>query len=296
MKNIKKVLGRAFMLGFVLMGSIMLPFACRQDKITVDESLSVDTKLPSILREGEELLWNNFPLPAMTTISQGNVNGKSIATFTFPEGVKFVIKNQGGIISFSERGCYQCESDCSRGCDVVKLGDQVGCSSCPANDKSPCTGSHCRGGNGIGHGFIDLKAGIEFITKDNKDKTRFLSTPNWDILSQVPEVAKALEALNLKYYGTKNPTLTMTNGAKKGYKINLFGSPAVYYIPNAYFERLSTAQARLESSQVEEAGDDVSCECLRGSGCKKESVKTTIGITVGTKCVAGGCDNCRMTW
>jgi hypothetical protein len=298
MKSLKKI-NQFFVLGIALLGSILLPFACRQEKITVDESILVDTKLPSMIQKEEVLSWGGFPLPAFTSISQQKVDGKSVAIFTFPEGVKFVTENEDNTVSLSERGCYSCVSTCTKGCDVAKIGDSVGCSSCDASQPFTCTGSYCRGSNGIGHGFVDLKAGIEFITDENKDKIRFLATPNWDILSQVPEIAKALGELNLKYYGTKEPTMEMANGAKKGYKINLFGSRAIYYIPNAYFQNLSVAQARLESSRLEEVErddyDDITCECQRGSGCTKERIKSG-PFTVGAKCVSGGCNDCRMNW
>ena len=274
--------------------ALLSPLACQQESIQLADSQNL-TKLPEIIGKGEILLWQGVPLPENTVIVKKNVGSMNSAEFVFPKGIKAVIQKPDNSLSLESGDCYQCTSDCQNGCDVVKLGDAVGCSRCEGDAPPPCTGKSCLS---VGYvaGFIDINVGIIFIKKGDIDKISSLASPNWDILEKLPEVQSALETLNLKYYGTKSPSQEVEEAERKGYLINLFGSPAIYYIPNTYFKSLP--QTRVEEfDELEESGvADVTCKCESGTtGCTKEKIRS-MGVTVGYKCVSGSCTTCKMTW
>ncbi len=274
--------------------ALLSPVACQKESVQLQDARSL-IKLPEIIEKGSILLWQGVPLPENTTIVKTKVGNTNGAKFVFPKGIKAVIQKPDNSLSLEDYDCYSCTSDCQTGCDVVKLGDAVGCSKCDDSTPKTCTGKSCLSVGNI-TGFIDTNTEITFIKKGDKNKMATLASPSWEILAKLPAVQNALETLNLKYYGTKNPSQAVENKDRKGYLIDLFGSPAIYYIPTTYFKSLP--QSRVEEfDELEEAGVvDVTCKCESGTtGCVKEKIKS-MAVTIGYKCTSGVCTTCKMTW
>lgn len=277
----------------------LFPFACNKEQVKVGISSEDLTKLPSVVTSNYQLVWEGLMLPEQTKIIIEEEQGRRSAKFIFPENIKLVLRHQDNSISLQTYGCYTCTGSCDDGCDVVKLGDEVGCTACKDDDSKTCTGKSCLSALSAKAGFIDMNAGISLIKKSEVEKVNFInSSPDWEVLSKIPEVQEALAMLNMKYYGVASPSKDSEQMERKAYLINLFGSPAVYYIPTSYFKNhpQSKVEDEYEELEGEEANNNVKCNCESGSsGCTKEAIKN-LGITVGYKCKSGSCATCKMTW
>jgi len=274
---------------------LLLLIGCQKEEVAKSSKESL-LALPEFITEGNELSLYGFLLPEQTKIVKEKVDGRSTARFVFPTGVKLVGLNKDNSLSFSLQESYTCTGDCKKGCDVVRLGNDVGCSACEDTNKPPCTGQYTSPSESLKVGFVDMNVGVSLLKKS--DKKKFISTPSWEILSQIPEVTKAIEDFNTKYYGTPKPDDSFENVEKKGYIINLFGSPAVYYIPTSYFKNNPQARTEdyYEELESESGGGSVTCTCESGTRCTKEAIKS-MGMTIGHKCVSGSnCTKCKMSW
>ena len=239
------------------------------------QDTSIPTDLGGMNYGGVEL-----PKGTLSSISDGG----STLTFTLPKGIVYAALSSGSV-SMASDGSYTCTSTCSGGCNVVKFGSEVGCSSCPKESTETCTGQHGRSefaiGDGEGGGLIDLNAGVSFVNA--ADANLQLEGPSWEVLMNIPEVAKKFEQFHDELWGQEEPGVTNSDQAL----VNVFGTFIRMYIPK-----------KLKDSGARDAvvAADVTCSCSSGSeGCTHEDVKKGL-IKVGDRCVAGGCTSCTMNF
>jgi len=284
MKNIK------FLSTIIILVTGVIFFACSnneaQDTIFNDVSNIKNTTIP--LDMGG-LKFGSIVLPK-GTISKISQNGSRL-DFKLPKNYIYAATDEKGQVFFADSGSYTCTSNCSGGCDVVKLGDVVGCSACPEGSTDPCTGK--RGlnsfqknnlyshqiGDGNNGGLINLESGISFITTKKK-LNRYV--PNLEVLTKHPKIKSEFDNFFNKIWKNKLPT-------KKNSKevlVDVYGKTISLLIP------IETYQ----SSKVQFIGGKISCNCSSGSsGCTLKAIKKGF-VTVGHTCVAGSCNSCTMSW
>ncbi|MEL7146652.1 MAG: hypothetical protein AAFO69_09815 [Bacteroidota bacterium] len=243
-----------------------------------------DTAVPSDLgglHEGHLVL----PKGTMSSLSADG----STLIYTLPEEVHY-IANENGELAMATMGSFTCTSKCSGGCDVVKFGEQLGCSACPEGSTDDCVGS--RGlagfsvGDGDGGGFINLQKGISFLTAADMDMQQaepIWTGPSWNVLMSHPEIARSFNSFYEELWNGAEPDLEQAQLVL----VSVFGTTVRLYVPSSLM-----TDGRLGII----AGEAVTCECSSGTtGCKHEDIKKGI-IKVGDKCVAGNCTSCRMNF
>ena len=259
--------------------SILLIFSC-EESIVDEQDLGLNTE------DFSNLYYNNLKLP------EGTVGiysaDRSSVRLELPDNIKYIANNDNSFIITSS-GSYTCTSKCSPGCDVVKLGDDIGCSACPKTSKEDCIGSHGKTtsgnliGDGEGGGFIDLDLGITFSQKS--DILNQLDAPQWDVLIKHPEVNKKFEEFYSSYWPSGIPDYKNS----KSIVVNIYGVHVKLLMPSNLDYRADTV-----------SGDEVTCACNSGTeGCIHEEINVKIGFInkkVGDKCVAGACTSCKMSF
>jgi hypothetical protein len=219
----------------------------------------------------------------LTNVTKGGAR----VEFTYPEGIKFISVKEDGTYLVDPGSCYECTGNCTSGCDVFYAKKKFGCNQC--DNGASCTGNSvpCSSSNidEARSGYVDLNAGISFI-KNDANLDNFLKGPSLQILMQIPEVLEAMKKFNKEVYGEEMPDYSKLDGTVKPYFMNLFGSVAVYKIPDSYF-----SNARIVKSNelyVVDPGK-TSCSCTSGtSGCTYDS---GLGWEM---CESGACVKCRM--
>lgn len=198
---------------FFLLSLALFSYCNEENPVDVQTAL-VDLTLPNDLG-GINL--GPFIAPAGTKAIITD-NGSTLK-YELPEGYVYAGLNEAGDLVVQTAGCYQCTSPCSSGCDVVKFGDAIGCSSCDKNstgDKT-CTGKPCdiiyllnKGG------LLDLHKGISMI--DDLDEVKKLRNdiPSYEVLSKMPEVEAEINRFIEKVwkgeeFNEENGSLTLVN-------------------------------------------------------------------------------------
>lgn len=273
-----------------------LVFSCSSDENTIEngnyqnESLQ-STEIPSDMGG---IKFGSIVLPK-GTMSQISKDGSRLE-FKLPKNYIYVAADADGKALLADSGSYTCKSTCSGGCDVVKLGEVVGCSACPEGSTEPCTGS--RGeeaieankssfshqiGDGYRGGLVNLENGINFITKSSKAKNLNRNAPSFDILMKLPKFKSEFNSFYDKLWTGISPN----NENSKAVLVDFYGTVISLQIPLKNFKN---------STEFLEEGDDISCNCGSGSsGCSLKEIKRGF-ITVGHSCVAGDCKSCTMSW
>lgn len=224
------------------------------------------------------------------TKSEVSNDGSTLKVY-LPEGILYVASLNNELIE-TDKGGYTCTSTCDGGCDVVKLGEDIGCTACPEGSTEACTGKRedvgiYSIGQGSGGGFINLDQGISFVTSSDKKVGNF-QTPDWDVLVQHPKVEKQLTSFINELWPEGDIDLNNSDLAL----VNVFGTYIRMNVPNGF------ANTRVANEII--SGDDVSCDCSSGEGgCVHEEITIGAGLfkkKIGDKCVAGGCESCTMSW
>ena len=275
----------------------IISYACINDKVeenVVDgvSNLEIEqyreTKIPTDMGG---IKFGSLVLPkgTISTISQ---NGSRL-DFKLPKNYIYAATDNTGKAFFTHEGSYTCTSTCSGGCDVVKFGNEIGCSACPEGNSDPCVGERGKNmqkngaiehqiGYGQNGGIINLEYGISFITHQSK-KTKNENSPNFDVLISHPKIKMEFDLFLNKIWGDKTPNLKNA----KEVLVDVYGEIISLYIPlemhkNSTFQFINAAK--------------ISCKCSSGdSGCKLEPIKKGI-MTIGQSCKAGSCTSCTMTW
>jgi hypothetical protein len=291
-----KKLNAISVLLFSLIGMIF--FNCSNEeteKNLFDESLNkveqiVDTSIPSDM---EGIIFGNIALPKGTT-SKISENGSRL-DFMLPENYLYIATDSNGTAFFANRGSYTCTSTCTGGCDVVKLGDVVGCSSCPEGSTATCVGQHGVPtvenrsdyshliGDGNNGGLINVESGINFITNISKRSTLNENIPNFDILMRHPKIKTEFDKFFDKIWNDNLPNKDNSISVL----MEVYGKTISILIPVETYQ----------SSNIQFInGDAVTCNCSSGStGCTLQNIKKGF-IVVGQTCVAGSCESCTMSW
>jgi hypothetical protein len=272
----------------LILGVIL--YACSNDEISLkeipsqEESLQ-DAKIPSDMGG---LKFGNLTLPK-GTISKISENGSKL-DFKLPNGYTYIATDESGKVFLANEGSYTCTSTCSGGCDVAKLGNNIGCSACPEGSAAPCTGKRGKTtkkkGLQIGDGFngriVEIKNSIKFLYKETLIQNKNVKSIKFDSL--------------LNNFKIRNEFYNFVNSVWKGkiisdnnYKkvlANIYGTTIVMYVPKDY----------KQNSKVALDGSNVSCNCNSGSsGCDLEGIFKGL-FRIGDKCVAGSCNSCTMSW
>ncbi|HET8860310.1 hypothetical protein [Marivirga sp.] len=269
---------------------MLLPFvllACNEEKIQNDSFLeeNADINIPS------DMGGINFKGVILPNGTKSEVsNDGSTLTVKLPEGVFYIASLNGELIS-SKEGGYTCTSTCSGGCDVVKLGSEVGCSRCPEGSTEECVGKDPDDegfysiGEGTGGGFINKNIGISFV-KSGEDRIEHFQSPDWEVLMQYPDFERAFNSFVKDLWpegkvDRENADLVV---------VNAFGTYLRMYVPSSFLS------SRTDNELI--SGGDVSCDCSSGeSGCVYEEITTgPFNTKIGDKCVAGACESCTMSF
>ncbi|MEO9870775.1 hypothetical protein [Ekhidna sp.] len=272
---------------YILILITLICFACSEDKAhsPVINSEVFDTKIPADMGG---INFGGVVLPKGTR-SELSEDGSSLKVY-LPEGIVYIAQDLNGDTGDADEGGYTCTSTCSGGCDVVKLGDEVGCSRCPEESTEKCVGKSSDDdegifpalGAGIGGGFIDLNSGISFVLKN--DKKPSLRAPEWEVLIKHPKVSEELDSFINEIWGDTDINIETSEVVV----VSIFGTYISLKVPEGF------TSARTENEII--GGDEVSCDCTSGvGGCTYEAIKK-FGATIGHKCIAGGCESCTMTW
>ena len=270
--------------------------ACSSDENNLEngnyqKELLQSTEIPSDMGG---IKFGSIVLPK-GTMSQISKDGSRL-DFKLPKNYIYVAIDADGKAFLADSGSYTCKSTCSGGCDVVKLGEVVGCSACPEGSTESCTGSRREEtieaekssfkyqiGDGNMGGLVNLENGINFITEFSKTKNSNKNAPNFDILMKLPKFKSEFNSFFDKLWTGKS----LSNENSKAVLVDFYGNVISLQIPLENFKN---------STEVLEEGDDISCSCSSGSsGCSLKEIKRGF-ITVGHSCVAGDCTSCTMSW
>jgi hypothetical protein len=273
MKKFRYLRKRAFLFCLVLALSI---FSCSDEGPKDIQTTIVDVTLPEDLG-GINL--GPFIAPAGTKAIITNQGGT--LRYELPDDYVYAGLNEGGDLVMLTAGCYECSSPCSSGCDVVKLGDTVGCSTCDKNstgDKT-CTGKPCDIIYSLNNGgLLDLQAGISIVKDTDEAKKLRADMPTYEVLSKIPDVEA--EIIRFIEDAWKGEEFIEENGSLV--LVNFFGARALMLVPN---KKVSGSSLRTEGT---------SCNCTSGtSGCDYEGIYKGL-IKVGETCRANGCTTCQM--
>lgn len=292
MKNLK------FLSVIVILITGLIFYACSNDSIdneVTNDALNkkeqiVDTSIPVDM---EGIKFGSIILPK-GTISEISQDGSRL-DFKLPKNFVYVATDSSGRTFFADAGSYTCTSTCSGGCDVVRLGDVVGCSACPEGSTASCTGkrgeksfeisssySHLIG-DGKNGGLINLEDGINFINHTSKRKVSNNNIPSFDILTKHPQIESEFNEFFDNVWNNRLPN----EKNSKEVLVNVYGQTISLLIP------IETYQS---SRELFVDGDDISCGCSSGStGCTIKAIKKGF-IVVGQSCIAGACTSCTMSW
>lgn len=273
-------------------------YACSDDSISNEVSNGVLNKTEQIVDisiplDLEGVKFGSITLPK-GTLSKISQDGSRL-DFKLPKNFVYVATDSSGRSFLADVGSYTCTSSCSGGCDVVKLGEHVGCSACPEGSTASCTGQ--RGdtnlglksayphqiGDGKNGSLINLEGGINFINSTSKRSVSNNNIPNIDILRQHPKIEAEFNEFFDNIWNNRLPN----EKNSKEVLVNVYGQTISLLIPAETYK--SSAQTFID-------GDDISCSCSSGStGCTKKPVKRGV-LTVGQSCAAGACTSCTMSW
>jgi len=268
---------------FLFILTIFLISACLDDQVKQDNPL----QLPEVLNN---VKFGDIQLPN-GTIAKRLPGTSNAVEFIFPRGIQYVgLDKESKQVLRIGSGCYECTSTCTKGCDVVKLGEQVGCSRC--EDKATCSGKDCSSmGQMEQAGFIDLNSGIKLISKETFSSQEFLKPPSLEVLNKIPEVRDALEKFYTEYWGAEIPS----SKNSKSVVVSFFGAKANLFIPT---DMISNARINQTYYMIDD-GNEVKCSCESGSsGCTLKEIKANVWPypVIGQSCESGSCNSCRMTW
>lgn len=279
---------------FIILIVSLIFYACSNEEVNLNEAhgqkqLLQDTKIPSDL-EGIKFGSIILPKGTIAKVSQDN----SRLDFKLPKKYIYMATDINGKAIFANSGSYTCTSICSGGCDVVRLGDVVGCSACPEGSSDSCTGN--RGGkkienkssydHQIGEGkngaLINLENGINFLSSSSRRVSKE-NTPDFQTMMEFPKINSEFENFFEKIWNGKSPN----NRNSKEVLVDFYGQTISLLIPIETYNN--------SKSQFVESGN-ISCNCSSGSsGCTLNKIKKGI-ITVGHSCSAGSCTSCTMSW
>lgn len=279
-----------FKILFVALISVacLLTFACSSntDNIILNEDLIAEIDIPTDM---EGLKFGSIILPK-ETISKISENGSRL-DFTLPKNYVYIAVNGTGEIIFANKGTYTCTSTCNGGCNVVKLGDYIGCSACPQNTTKECVGRFTEivvdkgenyfnqigdGNNGV---LINLEKGINFVTKETNSDALNKNVLDFDVIMKHPRIEAEF---NNKLWKDKKPN---SENSKESL-VDVFGKVISLFIPLEMYY----------NSEIPFVHGKPSCNCDSGSsGCKLEAIKKAL-VVIGHTCVSGECKSCTMKW
>jgi len=212
-------------------------------------------------------------LPKGTTLFDSN---KSLIRFRLPKNYIYGGVTKTGEYFYSRIGSYTCTSVCTDGCDVVAIGEDIGCSAC--SDNNQCVGKRNEEtlekgfGEGIRGGIIDLSKGIKFIEKQDHE---IVNSVDLDILMNNPTVKDELNRFLLKY-----SSLSESQKNKKLVLVDFYGQKISLFVDSSM-------------NMAGKIGGEPTCNCDQGEGCALEEIKGVFG-PLGYKCISGNCIACTM--
>ena len=267
----------------VFLFSITFVISCQKngDKKKEQEASLTPEAIPRVLQNAK---LNDLQLPDGTTTEV--IDDGATVRFKFPDGIMLAGVNKvAGDIELLPGGEYTCTGSCTKGCDVLYAGGSFGCSACdPAT--VVCTGKAKGSFTDLeGRGFININAGISFISEKSQTKGLFTG-PSIKVLLSIPQVAEAMKTFNRKVYGTDNPDFSDASQFRE-VGMNLFGCLVTYMAP----ARTHAKYANVPPDDELVDGASWSCRCdapAGSSGCTKDS---GIGYK---KCESGACVSCTM--
>lgn len=265
--------------------------AC-QESAREDLPVTVDENLLAIPENMGGLNFGGVILPEGTTSSVSS--DKSTVTIRLPENFVYLARLNNELL-LADEGGYTCTSTCSGGCDVVKLGKDIGCSACPEGSTEQCVGQSAKKsfntiGQGSEGGFIDLSKGISFV-RSGEEATYSHTLPTWDVIMMHPEVQKNFNNFIEELW----PEGTRPAKSDKLARLNVYGTYIRVYIPADFEQRMASTTLSLADAEKV----DCNCSSSEEGGCDHEDVTIGSGILkkkIGDKCVAGACTSCTMTW
>ncbi len=253
---------------------VLLVFSCSDEQNT-----KVNDDLTAIPDDLGGLYLGGFVAPPGTKAVLSD--GGRVLTYTLPEGYVYAGLGKDQSLVTLTSGCYQSTSYCNNGCDVVRLGDTVGCSACDPNSTGSkvCTGSPCDVMQMMDEGgIVNTLAGIKFVERAADISGLRNDLPAWKVLEKMEVVQNELSRFITETWGDR---VLAEDG--KWVVVNFFGAAAKMLVPSDY------ATARTLSAQ------NTSWNCTQGSGCTYEAVYR-MGIKVGEICRSGGGNNCQMIY
>src|SRR5690625_4761248 len=209
MKYIKTYVFILFAIAYFL----NLSCSSNTDNIILNEELiTTEIDIPTDI---EGLKFGSIILPK-ETMSKITENGSRL-DITLPENYVYIAVDSNGEAIFANKGSYTCTSTCYGGCNVVKLGDHIGCSACPQNTTEECVGKFTeiivdKGNNysnQIGDGnngeLINLDKGINFVSKEtNNDDLNQISL-DFDVIMKHPRIGAEFNKFYNKLWKDKKP-------------------------------------------------------------------------------------------
>lgn len=258
------------------------------NEVSSKKQLKQDTKIP--LDMGG-IKFGNLVLPK-GTISKISQNGSRL-DFKLPKNYIYVATDATGKVFFADTGSYTCTSTCSGGCDVAKIGENIGCTACPEGSTASCIGKRGRSKstkinkNQIGDGFngriVETTKSIHLIYKNKKIETKNIKPFKFDSLLNNSKIKKEFYSFIDNIW--KGKTISKNNFKKV--LASVYGTTIVMYVPVDYIQNSKVMLAD---------GSNVSCNCDDGnSGCVLEGIFKG-PFRIGDKCVAGSCNACTMSW
>ncbi|SDG87212.1 hypothetical protein [Psychroflexus sediminis] len=181
------------------------------------------------------------------TKSRISDNGSRL-DFKLPENYIYIATDANGKAFIANRGSYTCESTCSGGCDVVKLGKVVGCSACPEGSTESCTGSRGKEtieenkssfthqiGDGQRGGLINLESGINFMTDSSKRENSNKNVPSFDVLMKLPKFESEFKRFYDKLWDGNSPN----NKNSKAVLVDFYGQTISLLIPLENYKKIN---------------------------------------------------------
>jgi hypothetical protein len=257
------------------------------NEVSSKKQLIQETKIP--LDMGG-IKFGNLLLPK-GTISVISQNGSRL-DFKLPKNFIYVATDKNGKVFLADSGSYTCKSTCS-GCDVIRLGDNIGCSACPEGSTAACIGRRGKStntkkhqiGDGLNGRIVETKNSIHLIYEGEKIDNNNIKPFKFNSLIDNTKIKN--EFYNFVDNFWKGKTINKHNFKKV--LASVYGTTIVMYVPIDYSPN---------SKFLLSDGSNVSCNCDSGSsGCDLEGIYKAGGlIRIGDKCVAGSCESCTMSW
>ena len=123
------------LIALICLSVFLLP-AC-QENFRQEANFNIEESLIKIPENMGGINFGGYILPEGTMSSVSADKGRIAVSLA--DNFIYIASDNGKIL-LADEGGYTCTSKCANGCNVVKLGNEIGCSACPKESSEKCIG------------------------------------------------------------------------------------------------------------------------------------------------------------